>query len=105
LALDRGRTQRGPNPSKNYRGAAKLLNCAADVWRDNGAMENPNAALFATETAPGTAWACTLEGIAMEIPVRAGGTPCPGFFGIAAMLARLRWRREAPSSHPLAAKG
>lgn len=51
-------------------------------------MDARTAELFATETAPGAAWVCTLEGIALEAGMRSE-EPSPPL--VAPLLAALKW--------------
>ena len=63
-------------------------------------MDSRTAELFASETAPGAAWVCTLEGIALEAGVRSE-EPSPPL--VAPLLAA--FKRLFASPQPSASVG
>jgi hypothetical protein len=61
-------------------------------------MDRSTAELFATETAPGTAWVCTLEGIALEAGVRSEEPSRPLVAPLLAAFKRLFASPQASAS-------
>ena len=55
---------------KYFADRQNFLNCPGRRTCDGCAMEDRDHSIFATETAPGTAWISTLEGISLEAGVR-----------------------------------